>query len=572
MLKPVLLALSTLTTLAVAQSPLVTLTGGTNQGNAGGGLYFDLQVNTTVTINQISVRTGSATTTPTTGTSVMEVWLGPSTYVGNVTNPTLWTLVTTGTGTVGPSVVAPMVLTTPIALGPGNYGVALRSLTTASGGNVAWGFGYTNGAGNNTPLICGATPGSCLNSIFTNSELTLRAGAAQNAFLTGGIFTPRIFNGEIHYTLGGTPIAVAAWEGIGRGCYDRSRATYEFWPSGAFVDFGTVTAGGSGISSMLMAFQGDRYLITPGTNAVQTPVSANLALGDDVNQVITLDPASPTIGYLGTTGLTLTAVVSMCSNGFINFDGTTGAAVAVSPANFLNNAAMYGNWKDFDPSVAGTTHYEYDGTLGAHIFTWNGVNDWNIAASPNTFQILCYDNLNVEYRWGAMSQLGGGAWPVVMGHSPGGGVRDDGGWDLSARMGGPTGTGFFSGNVDNAPLALSMTGRPLLGSSPSLVTSSMEPGQNAGFLFIGFVGTPSGASLAGFGIPECLGYVNFFASSSLFWVGSPTASQSFPIANNPAFNGVNFFAQSAAINSTFNNAFGLGVNVSNGVRARLGSL
>jgi hypothetical protein len=569
MLKPVLLALSTLATAVVAQSPLVTLTGGTNQGNPGGGLYFDLQVNSTITINQIRVLTGNATTTPTTGTSVMEIWLGPSTYVNNVVNPSLWTLVSTATGTVGPSVMAQMNVTTPFALGAGNYGVALRSLTAASGSNVAWGFGYTNGAGGAT---CGATPGSCTNSLFSNTQLTLRAGAAQNAFLTGGIFTPRIFNGEIHYTPGGSPIAVAAWEGIGRGCYDRAKASYEYWPSGAFVDFGTVTAGGSGITSMLMTFLGNRYLITPGTNGVVTPTSPNLALGDDVSQPITLDPASPTVVYLGNSGPTPTSNVSMCSNGFINFDGTTGAALAPTPANFLTNAAMYGNWKDFDPSVAGSTHYEYNSSLQAHIFTWLAVNDWNIAASPNTFQILCYDNFNVEYRWGAMSQLGGGAWPVVMGHSPGGGVRDDGGWDLSARLGGPAGAGFLSGDVDNAPLSLSMTGRPLLGSTPALVTSGMEPGQMFGFLFIGFAGTPAGASLAGFGIPECRGYVDFFLSNSLFWLGSPTASVNFPIANNPSFNGVNFFAQSAALNSTFNNAFGSGVNVSNGVRARLGSL
>lgn len=560
MLKPVLLALSTIATVAVAQSPLVTLTGGTNQGNVGGGLYFDIQVNTTITITQISTLCGANTVA---GTGVLDVYLGPSTYLGNVTNPALWTLVSSSVPTtVAPSTMVAFAMASPFGLGPGTYGVALKSNNHN--------FGYTNGAGGTG---CGATPGSCTNSLFSNAQLTLRAGAAQNAFLTGGIFTPRVFNGEIHYTLGGTPIAVAAWETIGRGCYDRAKATYEYWPSGAFVDFGTVTAGGSGITSMHMQFLGNRYLITPGTNAVVAPISPSLGLGDDVNQPITLDPLGPPITYVGNAGPTVATSVSMCSNGFINFDGTTGAALAPSPANFLNNAAMFGNWKDFDPSAGGSTHYEYDATLGAHIFTWLNVPDYNIAGSSNTFQILCYDNLNIEYRWGAMSQLGGGAWPVVMGHSPGGGVRDDGGWDLSVRLGGPTGSGFLSGDMDNAPLKLTMTGRPLLGSTPALVTSDMEPTQSFGFLFLGFVGAaPAGDPLIGYGIPECLGRINFFLSSSLFWVGSPSASVNFPIANNTAFNGVNFYAQSAALGSTFNGAFGVGVNVSNGVRARLGSL
>ena len=34
-----------------AQSPLVTLTGGTNEGDIGGGIYFDLQIRATVTLH-----------------------------------------------------------------------------------------------------------------------------------------------------------------------------------------------------------------------------------------------------------------------------------------------------------------------------------------------------------------------------------------------------------------------------------------------------------------------------------------------------------------------------------------
>lgn len=562
MLKPVLLALVALSSLCVAQSPLNTLTGGTNSGNIGGGIYFDLQVTNTITINQIDIRCGANTVA---GTGTMDIYLGPSTYVGNVTNAALWTLVSSTTPTaVAPSAVTSFPVTAPFALGPGNYGVALKSTNYSNG--------YTNGAGNNPPLTCGATPGSCLNSIFSNADLTLRAGAAQNAFLTGGIFSPRIFNGAIHYTPGGTPIAVAAWETYGTGCYDRARSFFEFSPSSTVVDFGTVTTGGSGITSMLMAFSGSRYLVSGGTNALYTHSLSNvpLAIVNDTNSPITLDPLGPPISYVSATGLTVANTVEMGANMYISLDGATTATINPTINDFLNGAAKFANWHDVDTSAAGCeTRYEYDATVGsgAHIFTWlNAPEDTITGGQLNNFQILFYNNFDVEFRWGVMSQSGGGTWPTIMGFTPGGGARSDGGWDLSARLASP----FLTGDVDNAPLTLSMSSRPLLGGSPIFATSNMEPTQGAGFLFIGFQG-PINNSLVGFGMPECFERMVTLGSITTLFLGNPGVV-TFPIANNPAFNGVLVYAQSVAFGSTFNTAFGIGINASNGVRATLGNL
>ena len=74
---------------AFAQSPLTTLNVGGNQGNQGGGIYFNLTVNQTITINQIDFRVAVAGQ----ATDALDVYLGPTTYVGNVTNAGLWTLV-----------------------------------------------------------------------------------------------------------------------------------------------------------------------------------------------------------------------------------------------------------------------------------------------------------------------------------------------------------------------------------------------------------------------------------------------------------------------------------------------
>src|SRR5205814_1645861 len=174
----------------------------------------DLQVNQIVTINQIRFFCGANTLASSAGT--LTLYLGPTTYVGNTlaASQNLWTAVATASGiTVTPSTMASALFTPGVCLGPGNYGVALRS--------GACNHGYTNGV----TCTSNTVPGACSNSTFTNTELVLRAGANQNvpwgngSAANEGLNQPRIFNGEIHYTLGGTPIAVAAYQPVGTGCY-----------------------------------------------------------------------------------------------------------------------------------------------------------------------------------------------------------------------------------------------------------------------------------------------------------------------------------------------------------------
>jgi len=180
-----------------AQSPLVTNQTPGNQGNMGGGLYFDLQVHTFVPITQIDTSVGNLGTIP--GNLLLEIWLGPSSYVGNLGNPAAWSLAGTALATnYVPSAAyqqVPFTCRFPILLPPGSYGVALRSQNVPPAGTVRWNHAYTNGAGCTSTTI----PGSCGNSLHGNAELTLRAGAAQNLFLTGGVFQPRVLAGAIHY-------------------------------------------------------------------------------------------------------------------------------------------------------------------------------------------------------------------------------------------------------------------------------------------------------------------------------------------------------------------------------------
>ncbi|MFM1870994.1 MAG: hypothetical protein RL398_416 [Planctomycetota bacterium] len=199
-----------------AQSPLQTGLVPVNQGNTGGGLYFDLEVRSTVTITQIDTWVGPIGTEP--GALDMEIWLGPSSYFGRLTTPGLWAPIATARVAsfvpTGSQQLQSFVLQAPLALGPGVYGVALRSQQQTNATAVRWNHAYTNG------LTCSSSvvPGSCANTVHSTAELTVRGGAAQNAFLTGVIFSPRMWSGNLHYTGGGQPIDLARLESFGQGC------------------------------------------------------------------------------------------------------------------------------------------------------------------------------------------------------------------------------------------------------------------------------------------------------------------------------------------------------------------
>lgn len=198
---------------AVAQSPLQTNLQPGNQGNMGGGLYFDLEVHTTVSITRLDTWVGTQSVTP--GTLVLELWLGPATYVGSLTNPAVWA--PAGTATATGYVPNPpnyqlvqFDFATPVVLAPGVYGIALKSAPSLA----PWNHAYSNGVQCSSSVI----PGSCLNTVHGNADLTARGGSAQNVFLAGSPFQPRMWSGNLHYTTGGGPVTLAATAPFGAGC------------------------------------------------------------------------------------------------------------------------------------------------------------------------------------------------------------------------------------------------------------------------------------------------------------------------------------------------------------------
>ncbi|RZV50973.1 MAG: PEP-CTERM sorting domain-containing protein [Pseudomonadales bacterium] len=167
---------------AVSQaSPITTLFGANNGGSEGGAVYFDL----TVGANAITI-TGLDTNTEENGVfngfEFYTTSAGSSAF-GNEGNAGAWTLQTTGTlNANGLDNASPVNLMSSVLLSAGTtYGIALVMPGQA-------GHDYTNGTGGNQN--------------YSNADLSLAFGSADNFPFTGGAFNPRVWNGSIYYTVG----------------------------------------------------------------------------------------------------------------------------------------------------------------------------------------------------------------------------------------------------------------------------------------------------------------------------------------------------------------------------------
>jgi hypothetical protein len=563
MRKLAILAFATLAASAAAQTTLSTGLTAANQGNVGGGLYFDLQVNNTLTITSINtwLNVGNATT-PFNANVSWELWLGPSTYVGNVTNPGLWTKVgatvpqlytsTGGYTQLTNLAVVPVPQISAVTLAPGNYGFAIKAV----GGNNA----YTNG------VTCTSTsiPGSCSNTSFGNPDLVIRGGAAQNAFLSGGIFQPRMFAGAITYTLGGTPITFAQREPYGAGCYAKYRSFYEFWPSSVAVDYSN--------TSFRLIYDGanNRYQAVASTTPVAIVTSPSLGHAGNNDIVVPLANSQPIIfPDINGPGVVTTSV-NMNSNGYISLNGTVASVDNPTVTAWLTGAsARIGYHHNMDPVAGGTTHYDYDAASAAHLFTWNAVPDGGIAATSNTIQLAFFANGDVEFRFGAVSQSGGGSWPTLVGFTPGNGAVDPGSIDITAAL------PFATSNVDQPALALTSDVNPVLGTTVNLTQANVT-GASLGINFVTLANlgplSPGGLDLALIGAPGCVANVDIntgagYVVSNIPGIGSLTTP--FPIPAGPlSVVGLSFFCQGVWLDASQNAG---GLITSNALRLKIGS-
>jgi hypothetical protein len=546
-------------TLTLAQAP-------NNNGNVGGGIYFNLTVNQTLTINSIDYFCLNAGAGP--FQSSFDMFVGPSTWVGQVSaNPGPWVQVASSTpvtlpgagvqtllnGVLNPAGANPGTVT----FAPGNYGIALRAV------NHSWRY---QGAGAAAVYITSS-----------NADLTCVAGGASNAFLTAPSFAPRAITGAINYTLGGTPMPFAQRESYGAGCYLRTRSFYELWPSSTTVDLAN--------TSMYLTFDPstNRYAaITGGTTPIAAVTSPDLLLANDANTVITLTNSQPIL-YPGVGGPAATGTtVEMCSNGYVNLQGTNPAGTFNPTVNgFLTGTPRIGYWHDFDPSgisftppaTGMSTHYDYDVATSAHLFTWKDCPDsfrgtLGAPTPVNNFQMAFFPNGDVEFRFGTLV-LGGGQWPTLVGFSLGGNAVDPGSRDLTASF------PFSTDGFDQAALKLVGSTNPILGQTVTLTTSG-ETAPGLGLTFVTLSDLP-GLSPVGFdlgviGAPGCVANVDinqgagYVISNTLpgFTMDVPFAIPAGPLS----ILGASFYSQSLWLDPA-QNAFG-GVT-SNAVRLKIGA-
>lgn len=576
----------TLSSLATATLALATVcpaqtlplaTGGTNTGNVGGGIYFNVTVNTTVTWNSLNYACKNDNVGP--FMSSFNMFIGPSTWVGNVsTNPGSWILVATTTpvsitggtgvqgsgpvqtvlGTLNPAGVNPGTVT----FQPGNYGVALQAV------NHQW--SYSNGM-----------------FTFTDPVMTATTGGASNAFLTLPTFSPRSINGAINYTPGGTPMPFAQREPYGKGCYSLYRSFYEIMPN-------TATNQDLSNTSMYLTWDGvNGYSsIVAGTTPVDLVnggLTPSLGHINDNNITINLEPiASPQpiiFPNIGGPGIAV-STVEMCSNMYVNLLGTAVAAPNPTVGDWLTGTSVrMGNHHNVDPSVGGTTHYDYYVAGATHLFTWIGVPDFNIAGTSNTFQLAFFANGDAEFRWGAMSLSGGGAWPTLVGFSPGTASLDPGGVDLSVRL--AQLPPLSTQGTDRAPLTLTASTNPIQVASPNPptvvnLTTSNVTGLSLGVCFIGVADlpglSPAGLDLGFLGAPGCVANVNINPAGSPLiqnFAGPAGLTVPFTIpASPPSFIGQSFYCQSIWVDPLAQNQFFDPLNgllTSNAVRLKLGA-
>ena len=94
------------------------------------------------------------------------------------------------------------------------------------------------------------------------------------------------------------------------------------------------------------------------------------------------------------------------TNGFVSFDAGFEAFLnGTIPSAATPNAAIYGLWDDLDARTQGSIKYQTLGTPGTDarfIAQWTNVPQYITVGSSNTFQIVLFENGNVQLRYGTI--------------------------------------------------------------------------------------------------------------------------------------------------------------------------
>ncbi|MDO8349403.1 MAG: hypothetical protein Q7T30_04145 [Planctomycetota bacterium] len=552
-----------------------------NLTNSSYNLYFDAVLQSPVTITGMRATCydqgagNPVVPNQVGGTAPVNVYSIAGTRMGNEGSATGWTLLGTGTITVvawaGES---PITFTTPIAVPAGTFGFAIEVLPT------------TTGPLPGTGLHClGVSPYP--NVPITDSFWSItNEGIQQTAWVLGaGAVTAGTNIAGINLKMSYTPDPSAAlWIQNGTGCYFRSRSVHENFPSpNAAPDLENTsitflpTAGTAGPNYLLLP-TGPAYVAPTGTprNAVASavvPPGYTVGTWDDALDAPFTLPF--TFNFPGGSTNTITCG----SNGIVYLASVTAGNHAYGyygdMAGFRDHApSIAGWWSDLDlqdsinvTGGSGNLVIEVDPgntwvRASYHLAEeWTGAGVGVIAS----FSVTLYSSGQIELAYGDLN-LGTGGNDALVGFTPGNGATLATAVDLSVVMQ----AGFSTGDGAIPPV-LGMDARPVLGTTPNIVTSNITPGTVFEIFVASLGGVASPVSLAPYGMAGCDLHLNqaFIVAAFLTGIDIPSGTFIVPFAipNDPSFQNVQFFFQAAPLTAGLNPA---GILASNGLCAKLG--
>ena len=358
-------------------------------------------------------------------------------------------------------------------------------------------------------------------------------------------FVPNVGGG---YNVSPTLCEPANNTSYGAGCGKLSATVYEAFEQPNTFDLSN--------TSVRLTPTGTGYLFTPGTGTNYTHTVAGLALGDD--DVGTLALPTP-FNYPGGSTSTLT----ICSNGYIWMQSPN-RAIDFSPTAtelFSNAARLMPMWCDAVPDGLRNM-----ANVFAQVDTLNNkayVSWLNIPIrGGGAMNVQCELDLTsgaVEYRYGAIS-CGNAA---IVGWTPGRGPSavDAGSIDFSARLA----AGFQTRSPEQGALSLATATNPVIGSTMTFTTDQI-PATGLTFYLLSAGQYNPGLDLGVIGAPGCQAYITLPEILSSLQIGTPTATTSVTIPNDPFFAGIAIYSQAVAVDPSAN-AFGF--ITSNGIRSYL---
>lgn len=538
----------------------------------GFATMFDLNNNGAISISRVDMNLyneGSVNLDQRGNVSVAEIWTCATTRVGNELVAAAWTLAGSGTLTVaGFNEDSIASFPTPVTIPAGTYGVAINikacsPTLSAASANVA-------NCGPLNPLVVlpSVQPNVPLGA--TDQFMVISNTVTQRDFTFSGVGASHGCNLEIHYT----PAASAGYvQKYGNGCYSKPPSWFEEFPS-ATTTPGTFDISNSGIQCVP---NGASYIVAQGVAAITPPLSASLtattpAVGnndDGLYAAITLPwsfpyangstPGSTTQIMIGTNGIVF--LTGTATNSFGSYPGIT------SWLNDLPSIALaYGDWDATGGSgTIGGIHYDVDPSNTKVYITYNSIPEW-VPTLPSTgtvtAQLVLHSSGLIEMIYGTVAQATAGA-PIITGFTPGNGTANPGNRNLAVAG---AVLGFTSGD-GSVPAILGMDARPIIGTTPNLVTSNVKPTTLFTILVVGFSAVSPGIDLSGFGMPGCFQYVAPAITNGSFF-SNGVALTPLGIPNNPSYVGINIRAQSAPFQAGENPA---GILTSNALCIRVGT-